>query len=124
VKRFIILVPFLALSLLVAGCSSDEISASNCDEIVDETMGLLQRLIDDVDEEFRDLTVADFVASQGDLPSLEQFEEEAARIDEIALELGCTQGEISAAVDSRVGELTANTDLGRFVIDAIRAGGL
>jgi len=118
-----VLVLLLAFGLLAAACG-DSISASDCDELVDETMELFQSLIDDVDSEFEDMSVEDFLATGGDLPSVERFEEDAEKIDELAAELGCTQSEISAAVQGRVHELTAESDLGRFLIDAIRIGGL
>ncbi len=117
------LVLLVALSLFVVSCG-DSISAENCDELVDETIELFQRLIDDVDAEFDDMSVEDYLATGGELPSIEKFEEDAETIDELAAELGCTQTEIASAVQARVGELTAESDLGRFLIDAIRAGGL
>ena len=121
IRRTLILVA--ALALLAASCGGS-ISAENCDELVDETIELFQRLIDDVDSEFDDMSVEDFLATGGELPSIEQFEEDAAKIDELGAELGCTQREITSDVQNRVGELTAESDLGRFLIDAIRAGGL
>ncbi len=114
----------LVLSLVAAACSSTTISASTCDEVADETMALFQRLIDDVDSEFGEMTVQEFIDSGGDLPSIQTFKEDAATIDDIATELGCSQSEISGAVSNRVNELTAETDLGRFLIGAIRSGGL
>jgi hypothetical protein len=111
-------------ALVATACGGDRISASTCDEVVDETMALLQRLIDNVDEQSRDSTLDDYLASGEDLPSLDQFKEDAATIDEIAADLGCSRSEVSAAVDARVGELSAETQLGRFVINAIRSGGL
>lgn len=113
----------VAVSLLAAACG-DSISASTCDELADETIKLFQQLIDDVDGEFDDLTVEDFLATDGELPSIEKFEEDAARIDELAAELGCTQSDVGDVVRNRVSELTAESDLGRFLIDAIRSGGL
>ena len=119
------LLPLLiVLSLVAAACSSSSISASSCDEIADETMTLFQRLIDDVDSEFGEMTVQEFIDTGGDLPSIQKFQEDAATIDDLAAELGCTQAEISAAVASRVDELTASSDLGRFLISGIRSGGL
>ena len=113
----------IVLALLAASCGGS-ISADNCDELVDETIELFQRLIDDVDSEFDDMSVEDYLATGGELPSVEQFEEDAAKIDELGAELGCTQSEIASEVRNRVGELTAESDLGRFLIGAIRAGGL
>lgn len=121
-KRIIVLAA-LVLSLVASACSGD-ISASSCDEVVDVTVDLIQRLIDDVDQEFGDMTVQEFLDTDGELPSIDRFTEDAARIDEIAAELGCSQSDISAGVDSRVDELTASTELGDFLIRAIRAGGL
>jgi SMC interacting uncharacterized protein involved in chromosome segregation len=118
-----LLVLLVAISLFAAACGGS-ISASNCEELADETIELFQRLIDDVDAEFDELTVEEFLQTGGDLPSVEQFEEDAAKIDELAVELGCTQSQIGSAVQDRVNELTAESDLGRFLIDAIRAGGL
>lgn len=123
IRRFLVIL-LVAIGLLASACSGDSISASDCDELVDETIELFQRLIDDVDAEFDDISVEDFVATGGDLPSIEQFEQDAETIDELAVELGCTQTEIASAVQGRVGELTAQSDLGRFLIDAIRSGGL
>ena len=117
------LVLLVGFALLAASCGGS-ISAENCDELVDETIELFQRLIDDVDAEFDDMSVEDYLATGGELPSIEKFEEDAEAIDELAAELGCTQTEIASAVQARVGELTAESDLGRFLIDAIRAGGL
>jgi hypothetical protein len=114
---------FLALGLLASACG-DSISATDCEELADETMELFQSLIDDIDSEFEDMSVGEYLASGGELPSVERFEDDAATIDELATELGCTQSEIGAAVQERVNELTAASDLGRFLIDAIRAGGL
>ena len=113
----------LCLALFVSACSGG-ISASTCDELIDETMDLFQRLIDDVDSEFQDLTVEEFIATGGDLPSIETFEKDAEIIDELAVELGCSQSQIASGVQSQLGNLTAESDLGRFLIGAIRSGGL
>lgn len=110
-------------AVLVASCGGG-ISASSCAEVSDVTMGLFQRLIDDIDDEFGDLTVQEFVAVGTDLPSLERFRAEADQIDAIAADLGCTQSQITDEVEARVGELTASTEPGAFIIDAIRIGGL
>ena len=70
------------------------------------------------------MTMADFVASGDELPSVEQFEEDAATIDQLATELGCSSDEMAAEIDERLGSLSAQSDLGRFLIDAMVAGGL
>ncbi len=109
----------------LSSCGGDGIDASNCTEIADETMLLIQRLIDDVDEGFgEDHTVQEFLDAGGDLPSVQRFEAEADTIDDLTAELGCDESEIGAVIGARVSELAASTDLGRFIIDAIRSGGL
>ncbi|MDK1011114.1 MAG: hypothetical protein QGM46_00530 [Actinomycetota bacterium] len=115
---------FLALGLVAAACGGSSISASDCTDITDETLALIQRLVDDVDAEFESMSVEDFVATEGDLPSVERFEQDAATIDDLAAELGCTQQEIGTEVRERLDELTSKSDLGRFIINAIRVGGL
>jgi len=119
-----VVIVLLAFGLLATACGGDSISATNCEELADETIGMFQRLIDDVDDEFGDMTMEEFVASGDELPSVEQFEEDAATIDELAIELGCSPDEMSAGVEQRLDTLTAQSDLGRFLIDAMRAGGL
>ena len=84
----------------------------------------MQGLIDDVDDEVGDTSVEELVETGGDLPSVERFEGEAAKIDERAAELGCTQSEVQNAVAARVGRLEADTPIGQFLIEAIRDGGL
>lgn len=118
------LVAISSVCVLVLGSCGGGISASNCDEVADVTMELLQRLIDEVDSEVGDVTVEQLATSDGELPPIERYVDEAAEIDAIAVDLGCTQAEISATVDERLHELTATTDLGRFIINAIRSGGL
>ena len=113
----------LAFGLLAAACS-DEISAESCSEVVDETMELFQRLIDDVDDSFGEMTVEDFIATGGDLPSVDDFTDDAEKINQIGVDLGCTQADTQAAVSERIDEITATSDLGRFLIDAVRTGGL
>ncbi len=114
-----------AFGLVAAACSSSqEIKARNCSDVADQTMGLFQRLIDGVDSEFEDMTIEEFIASGGDLPSVDRFTQDAAQVNLIGTQLGCTQQQIQQEVLQRIDELEASTDLGRFLIDAIRTGGL
>ena len=124
VKRLVILAAAMALTVSVVGCSSDGVSATTCDEIVDETIELYQSLIDFVDDELEGVSVDQFLASERDMPSLEEFADDAEEIDAIAADLGCTQTEVSSAVDARLGELTSTTELGQFIINALRSGGI
>jgi len=112
----------IVLSLLLAACGGGE--AKTCDDIADQTLNLMQDLINDVEAEVGDMTVQELIDTGGDLPSIDQFQEDATKIDERAAELGCTQTEITADIASRVGELEATTPIGTFLIQAIRDGGL
>ncbi|MDJ0790506.1 MAG: hypothetical protein QNJ71_01285 [Acidimicrobiia bacterium] len=114
----------LPIALMIVGCGSSGISATTCEDVADETLALYQRVIDDIDEEFADVTVSEFIALRDELPSLERFSEDADQIDSIAAELGCTEAEVTAAVSSRTAELTATTPVGRFLIEAFRMGGI
>ena len=88
------------------------------------TVDLMQDLIDDVEKEVGDMSVDELIETQGDLPSVEGFQKEAAKIDERAIELGCTQAEIQSSVVAQAGRLEASTPIGQFIIEAIRTGGL
>jgi hypothetical protein len=115
----------LTLALITSACGGgDEITASSCDDVVDQTVQLFQQLIDDIDAEFEELAIEEFVARADDLESFAAFREDSETIEMLSDELGCENAEIGAGVASQVGTLTAETTVGRFVIDAIISGGL
>ena len=107
-----------------AGGGSDEITASTCDEIVDETVELFQRLIDEIDAEFADISIQEFAERVDDLESFAQFQEDAAEIGALTDELDCVDAEMAAGIASQVGSLTSETTVGRFVIAALISDGL
>ena len=119
-----ILAVLAAVALLIAACGGDSISATNCEELADETIGMFQRLIDDVDNEFGEMTMEEFVASGDELPSVEEFEEDAATIDELATELGCSPDEMSAEVAQRLDTPAKRLARYRLNLGVLRAGGL
>jgi hypothetical protein len=112
----------LVFAVALSACGGGQ--AETCDEIADETIDLMQVLIKDVENEVGDISVEELIATEGELPSVEEFEEDAAKIDEQALELGCTQTEIQTAVTAKAGSLEATTPIGQFIVEAIRSGGL
>ena len=120
-KRTLILLT-LVLTLVLSACGGGQ--PETCEDIADVTVDLMQNLIDDVEEEVGDMTVEELIATQGDLPSVEQFQEEATKINERAVELECTQPTIESLVAERVHQLEATTPIGQFMIEAIRSGGL
>jgi len=84
----------------------------------------MQELIDDVEKEVGNVSVEELIATGEALPSVEGFEEDAAKIDDRAVELGCTQTEVQNGVAARANQLEANTPIGQFLIEAVRDGGL
>jgi hypothetical protein len=123
--RLKLVVAVLTLALVASACGgSDEISASTCDDIVDETIDLVQRLIDDLDAEFAELSIQEFVAQAEDLEPFEPFREDSAAIVALSESLGCADSEIATGVSLEVGRLTSKTVVGRFMIDAIISGSI
>ncbi len=112
----------LVLALVLSACGGGE--PETCEDIADVTIDLMQDLIDNVEQEVGDMTVEELIATQGDLPSVEEFQEEATTINEQAVELECSQATIETLVAERVHELKAETPIGQFMVEAIRSGGL
>jgi hypothetical protein len=119
-KRILVLF-VLVLALVLSACGGQP---QTCDEIADVTVDLMQNLIDDVEKEVGDMTIEELLATQGELPSVEEFQEEATEINERAVDLECSQATIEALVADRVSRLKATTPIGQFMIEAIRSGGL
>jgi hypothetical protein len=115
----------IALSIAVVGsaCSGGG-GASTCEDIAVQTIDLLQSLIDDVDAEFESMTIEEFIENGDSLPSIESFREESAAIDARSEELECSPDEVAAGVAARVEGLTAQTQLGRFVITLLTTGNI
>lgn len=114
----------VSFSVLVAACSGGADEAATCEDIAAQTIDLLQELIDDVDAEFESMSIEEFIANGDNLPSVESFREESEAIEKRSEELGCSQQEIAQGVAARVGELTAETRLGQFVITLLVSGDL
>jgi hypothetical protein len=119
-NRSLILVA-VVLALVLSACSS---RPQTCEDIADVTVDLMQDLIDDVEKEVGDISVEEFAATQGELPSVEKFQDEARKIDERASELGCNRATVETLVAVRGSRLEASTPIGRFMIDAMMSGDL
>ncbi len=120
--RFLI-VPATALLLALAGCGSS--GPSTCSEVVDDVVDLIQDLIDEVEQEASNASIEDLLSlGEEALPSIERFERASEEIDARAAELGCTQDELGRLVVERSGRLTAQTPIGRLIIEGVRTGGL
>ena len=121
-RRLIILLTVLAVAISACGGQPE-----TCDEVADETVALMQDLIDEVESELGDMSVEELLAtfaSGEELPSVVSFDEKAEKLSERAGELGCTQDQLEIAVAQRTDQLQADTPLGQFIIEAIKGGGL
>ena len=110
-----------AAVLVLSACSS---GASTCEELADEAIDLIQALIDDVDAELGNASFEDLAATGGDLPAVEEYEEQAAALDERGEELGCTDAQIQELVAERSDQLRSESVVGQLIIDSIESGGL
>ena len=122
-KPLVVLV--FVLALVVAACGNSQ--PETCDEVADQTIELMQDLIDDVEKEFGEESLDDIIARMlagEELPSVVAFEEQADELSQRAGELGCTQDQLEEAVASRTSRLEATTPLGEFIIEGIERGGL
>lgn len=122
-KHLVVIVA--ALALVATACSDSQ--PETCDQVADETIELMQDLIDDVEDEFGEESLDEIIARMlagEELPSVVAFEEKADDLSQRAGELGCTQVQLEEDVASRTDRLEATTPLGEFIIDGIERGGL
>jgi hypothetical protein len=109
----------LAMGLALASCGGE---ASTCEEVADQTVELMQRIIDDIEEEAGDMSVTDFLDAGASLPSSDTFAEESQELNERATELGCDQTDLDALIAERISSLHAETPVGEFIMETIQAG--
>lgn len=113
----------LALSVLATACSGGG-DAATCEDIAVQTIELLQDLVDSVDTDVESMSIEEFIENGDNLPPVEAFTEKSAAIDARSQELDCSPDEIATGVAGRVGDLTAQTQLGRFVITLFASGAI
>ncbi len=118
-KRLILLV--VAAVVVAAACASQP---ETCDEVADETIELMQALIDEVESEVGEMSVQELLETGDDLPSVAAFERDAERLSNRASELGCTQDQLEVAVADRTDRLQATAPIGQFLVNAIKGGGI
>jgi hypothetical protein len=119
-----LLILITLLALLAEGCSSQP---KTCDEAADQTVELMQDVISEVEADFADLSVDEFIdrlAIGDDLPSITALEDRADQLSERLGELGCTQEQLDEAVAARTGRLHATTPVGQFILQAMQSGEL
>jgi hypothetical protein len=121
-QRLVVIVVLVAV--LGTACGSQP---ATCDEVADRTIELAQDLIDDLGREVPDQSPEDIIdrlRAGDDLPSISKFERRARALGDRAADLGCTQDQLQQALVARADRLTATTELGEFIIEGIKRGGL
>ena len=111
----------IVIGLIAAACGGE---AATCEELADQTIDLAQELIDDVEDELGNVTLDELLATEFELPAVQGFAEQSREIDERGAELGCTPQQMQQLVQSRIGELSAETPVGQLIIDGIASGGI
>lgn len=121
-KRHLV-APLIALVLLISACSGSS-EAKTCDDIGDQTIAQMQRLIDSVDDEFGQMTLDEFLTTDGRPSNLDELEAISNEIEKRSDELGCSGEEVGARVTAQLGSLTAETDIGRVFLELMISGGI
>jgi hypothetical protein len=111
----------LAVVLFVAACGDDDGSLDSCEAVVDAGIDMVQDMLDTIDG-----MTPEEIATQwgsGETPEeLQAVQEAGEALDARAAELGCSEEEMNALVAERVDRLSADSEFGRMIVEAIRGG--
>jgi hypothetical protein len=116
----------LVLGLLVAACGGDDAvdykdpaSISDCDQLLDAGIALLQDFIDEVEG-----LGLDALASDQPPEAFIQLEEDGTALTARGEDLGCSAEELDAGIVERAGDLEVADDnvIGQFIIAGITSG--
>jgi len=123
----IILAAVLVLALLAASCgddggTADPASLGTCEEIADAAIDVLQQTIDVVDGMSNVDPASSGDAGEGS-DEFQAIEEAGAALEARALELVCTDEQMSALMRDRADSLSAESTIGQLVIEGLREGG-
>jgi hypothetical protein len=113
-KRLVVV--FAAFGLVVAACGG---GSSSCEDIANETVDLVQSVIDDLDQ-----MSPEEIAGQGEGGPgfLAEFDEQAEKLADDAASAGCTDEEMSELIKEQAGSLTAESELGKLFVDLVNSG--
>ncbi len=94
---------------------------SECDEVVDAGIDLLQGVLDEVAE----LSLAEVIALGDEPPAaLGELEARGRDLEARAGEIGCSDEELQAGLTGRLHELDARGPLAELILDGLRSEGL
>lgn len=115
-RKMFVLVAVLGL---VAGSCGGGASADSCEGVADEAVGIIQDMIDGFDE----LTLEDAMSMEGDPAFVTDNTDKLEELGQKAEDLGCSEDEMTALFEDRVGNLKAETDMGQMMVDEIQSSG-
>lgn len=104
-----------AIALVAAACGGGD--AGSCAAIADDTVALVQDVIDEVDA-----MSLDELASLGDGGLIADFEGRAQGLEQRAQDAECSDEELATLLQDRAGELNASTEFGQIFVDLISSG--
>jgi hypothetical protein len=104
-----------AITLAVAACGGGD--GGGCAAIADDTVALVQDVIDEVDA-----MSLDELASLGDGDLLGDFEAQAQELEQRAQDADCADEELATLLQDRAGELSATTEFGQIFVDLVSSG--
>jgi hypothetical protein len=113
-KRFAAVIA--ACGLVFAACGG---GTSSCEDIANETVDLVQDVINEVDQ-----MSPEEIAGQGESSPdfLTDFDEQAEKLGDEAASLGCTDEEMSELIRAQSESLTAESEFGQFFVELVKSG--
>jgi hypothetical protein len=115
-------------ALLVAACGDDDgggfadpASLDTCADVADAATDVLQETIDIMDAmEPEDLLA--LATTEGTPEAFQEVEAQGTALQARSAEIGCSDEEFSSLVSERAQDLSADSELGRVILEAVRAG--
>lgn len=117
----------LVLALTAAACGGDDddnggsisvADATNCEQVVDAFMPILQDLLNSMS----DLTMADLMSDTPPEP-LADFEQRLDEVGNKSDELNCSDAEMASLLNNRVDDLTAEGPVAEFLLELLKSEG-
>jgi len=115
-KRF--LVTLAVFGLVVAACGG---GTASCEDVADETIDLVQGVIDEVDQ----MSPEDLAAMGEEQPEfMNDFEQQSEELRQDAEDAGCTDEQLAELFSERASSLTAESEFGQLFVELFNSGDL
>lgn len=116
-RKFVMLIA--ALGLVAGACGGDDAGGS-CEAVADEGIAVVQDVINEVDE----MSLEDVMAMGDEDPDfIIEMEKKFEELQDQADSLGCSDAEMEELFADRMGDLTADGEIGQLMLDGFRAEG-